>query len=58
MAKNTNKEPTNKSVWSKDYYGPIEYEMPKELAKQILATRKGEEKNFILHGTRQLNNRS
>lgn len=46
MAKNINKEPTNKSVWSKDYYGPIEYEMPKELAKQILATRKGEEKNW------------
>ena len=28
-----NKEPENKSVWSKPYYGPIEYEMPKEMAK-------------------------
>ena len=31
----------SKSVWSKPFYNPIEYEMPKELAKQILATRKG-----------------
>ncbi len=35
----------SKSVWSKPFYNPIEYEMPKELAKQILATRKGEDKN-------------
>ena len=41
-----NKEPENKSVWSKPYYGPIEYEMPKEMAKQILATRKGEDRNI------------
>ena len=34
------------SMWSKPYYGPIEYEMPKEMAKQILATRKGEERNI------------
>ncbi len=40
------KEVENKSVWSKPYYGPIEYEMPKELAKQILATRKGDERNM------------
>lgn len=36
----------SKTVWSKPYYGPIEYEMPKEFAKQILATRKGEERNM------------
>ena len=41
-----NKEPENKSVWAKPFYRPIEYEMPKELAKQILATRKGEERNM------------
>ena len=40
------KEPENKSVWAKPYYGTIEYEMPKEMAKQILATRKGEERNM------------
>ena len=31
---------------TKSYYGAIEYEMPKEMAKQILATRKGEERNM------------
>ena len=40
------KEPENKSVWSKPYYGGIEYEMPKAYAKEILATRKGEERNM------------
>ena len=39
-------EDTSKTMWAKSYYAPIEYEMPKEFAKQILATRKGEEKNM------------
>ncbi len=30
-----------KTVWAKPFEGGIEYEMSKELAKQILATRKG-----------------
>ena len=42
MAKNSE---TN-TMWTKPYYQPIEYEMPKEMAKQILATRKGEERNM------------
>ena len=42
MAKNEE----SKSVWAKPFYGGIEYEMPKEMAKQILATRKGEERNI------------
>ena len=33
-------------VWTKPSYNEIEYEMPKELAKQILLTRKGTEKNM------------
>ena len=40
------KEPENKSVWTKPFYNDIEYEMPKGLAKEILATRKGEERNM------------
>ena len=40
------KESESKSVWAKPWYGPIEYEMPKEMAKQLLATRKGEERNM------------
>ena len=36
-----NVENNSQSVWAKPFYGEIEYEMPKELAKQILATRKG-----------------
>lgn len=35
----------NTLVWTKPYYGGIEYEMPKELAKSILATRKGEDQH-------------
>lgn len=41
-----NKESTSKSVWSKPLYDEIEYEMPKEMVKQILATRKGDERNM------------
>ena len=40
------KEPENKSVWSKPFYGPIEYEMPKAMAKQLLAERKGADRNM------------
>lgn len=36
----------NKSVWSKPFYRPIEYEMPKALAKQLLAERKGADRNL------------
>ena len=39
-------ENESKSVWAKPFYGDVEYEMPKELAKQILLTRKGTEKNM------------
>ena len=39
-------ENESKSVWAKPFYGEIEYEMPKELAKQILATRKGADQNM------------
>lgn len=38
-------EASSKSMWAKPYYGAIEYEMPKEMAKQILATRKGDDRN-------------
>ena len=44
MKKNIENE--SKTMWSKPSYGEIEYEMPKELAKQILATRKGTEQNM------------
>ena len=40
------KENESKSVWAKPWYGPIEYEMPKEMAKQILAERKGTDRNM------------
>lgn len=43
---NKNIENNTKSVWAKPFYGEIEYEMPKELAKQILATRKGTDQNM------------
>lgn len=45
MAKKVN-EPESKSVWAKPFEGDIEYEMTKEMAKQILATRKGGEQNI------------
>lgn len=37
---------TSNLVWSKPYYEPIEYVMPKEMAKQILNERNGAEKNM------------
>ena len=40
------KDPENKSVWTKPYYGGIEYEMPKAMAKELLKTRKGAEQNL------------
>jgi hypothetical protein len=43
---NKNIENNTESVWTKPFYGEIEYEMPKELAKQILATRKGTDQNM------------
>lgn len=36
-------EPT--TVWSTPFYGEIEYEMPKAYAKQLLATRKGDDQH-------------
>ena len=41
-----NKESESKSVWTKPWYGPIEYEMPKEMAKILLAERKGTDRNM------------
>lgn len=35
-----------KTVWAKPFEGGIEYEMSKEMAKQILATRKGADQNM------------
>lgn len=37
------KDPESKSVWTKPYYGGIEYVMPKAMAKELLKTRKGVE---------------
>lgn len=34
-----------KTGWTKPFEGGIEYEMSKEMAKQILATRKGTDQN-------------
>ena len=39
------KENESKSVPAKPYEGDIEYEMSKEMAKQLLATRKGQDQN-------------
>lgn len=36
----------SKTVWAKPFYNEIEYSMPKEMAKEILATRKGENRNM------------
>lgn len=36
----------SKSGWAKPYYGGIEYEMPKLMAKEILNERKGADKNM------------
>ena len=40
------KDPESKTVWAKPYEGGIQYEMTKEMAKQLLATRKGAEQNM------------
>ena len=45
MAKNNNIENNSKTVSPKPFEGDVEYEMNKELAKQILATRKGADQN-------------
>ena len=54
MAKNNNIENNSKTVSPKPFEGDVEYEMNKELAKQILATRKGADQNvhpqeFLCH---------
>lgn len=41
-----NKEPESKSVWTKPFYRPVEYEMSQEMAKVLLAERKGMDKNM------------
>lgn len=45
MAKSKNIENESRTVNPKPYEGDIEYEMTKEMAKQILATRKGADQN-------------
>ena len=40
------KDPESKSVWAKPFEGDIEYEMSKDMAKALLATRKGTEQNM------------
>ena len=40
------KENESKSVWSKPYYGEIEYEMSKLMAKELLNERKGADRNI------------
>lgn len=37
---------TENNLSTRSYYGNIEYEMSKEMAKQILDTRKGTERNM------------
>lgn len=46
MAKNKNMENNSHTGSPKPYEGDIEYEMTKEMAKQILATRKGTDQNI------------
>ena len=46
MTITANMEPENRSVWSKPFYSPIEYEMPKEMARMLLAERKGGDRNM------------
>ena len=45
MAKKV-KDNEAKSVWTKPYYGGIEYEMTKTMAKELLNERKGAERNM------------
>ena len=40
------KDAESKSVWSNPFYCPIEYEMPKAMAKMLLAERKGTDRNL------------
>ena len=47
MAKIKNVENNSKTVSPKPFEGDIEYEMNKEMAKQILATRKGVDQNVL-----------
>jgi signal recognition particle GTPase len=46
MAKIKNVENESKTVSPKPFEGDVEYEMSKEMAKQILATRKGTDQNM------------
>ena len=46
MAKNKDAVNEAKTVSPKPFEGDVEYEMTKEMAKQILATRKGAEQNM------------
>ena len=39
-------ENESKTVYAKPFEGEIEYEMTKQMAKEILATRKGAEQNM------------
>jgi hypothetical protein len=41
-----NTEPKNETVWTKPFYGGIEYEMPAAMAKNLLAERHGTDKNM------------
>lgn len=41
-----NKEAKNETVWTKPFYGGIEYEMPAQMAKTLLLERHGEDKNM------------
>ena len=43
MSKNS--ENTSKTIYARPFEGDVEYEMSKEMAKQILATRKGVDQN-------------
>lgn len=40
-----NNENASKTVYARPFEGDVEYEMSKEMAKQILATRKGADQN-------------
>lgn len=46
MAKNINTEAESKMVWAKPFYRPVEYAMPKEMAKVLLSERKGTDRNM------------
>ena len=46
MANKKVKDNEAKSVWAKPYYGGIEYEMSKLMAKELLNERKGADRNI------------